>query len=94
MHPAFQQRAAGLNDLRIRAHIATAELYTLLGKEQPTLPIRYQVVSKGEKAYHIIDRSTGKTWGFRFSWAAAVSFAKQLESRADGAKVTLEGTSQ
>ena len=94
MHPAFQQRTAGLNDLRTRAHLATGEFYALIGKEQPVQPIRYQVVSKGEKAYHIIDRSTGKTRGFRFSWTAAVIFAKQLEARADGVKVTLAGAAQ
>ncbi|MCY1456116.1 hypothetical protein D9M71_733140 [compost metagenome] len=79
MHPALQQRAAGLNDLQTGAHVATGEFHIPIGKEQSVQPIRYQVVSKGEKAYHIIERSTGKTRGFRFSYKAAINAAQQLE---------------
>ncbi|WP_339476331.1 hypothetical protein [Pseudomonas fluorescens] len=91
MHPLMQQRSAGLEALRLRAIVATAEFYSLIGKEPPLQKIRYQVVAKCEHAYHITELATGKVRGFRFSYKEAVNFAQELESRADGIKVTLSG---
>ena len=90
MHHLMQQRVAGLEALRARAIVATAEFYSLIGKEQPVPEIRYQVQAKGN-AYHIVERSTGKVKGFRWTWKEAVNFAKVLEARADGVKVSLSG---
>ena len=53
--------------------------------------IRYQVETKGANAYHIKELATGKVRGFRFTYKEAINFAQQLESRADGIKVTLSG---
>lgn len=91
MHPLMQQRSAGLEALRLRAIVATAEFYSLIGKEPPVQKIRYQVVPKGAHAFHIVELATDKVRGFRFSYKEAVNFAQQLESRADGVKVTLSG---
>ena len=66
MHPSIQQRVDGVAALRARASIATAAFYAMIGKEQPVQKIRYQVVTKG-KAYHIVERSTGLTKGFRWT---------------------------
>jgi hypothetical protein len=86
----LQQRSAGLAALRTRAIIATVELYALIGKELPVQKIRYQVVTKGN-AYHIVERSTNKVKGFRWTWKDAVNFAQVLEARADGIKLSLSG---
>ena len=90
MHPSIQQRVDGVAALRARSSIATAAFYALIGKEPPVPEIRYQVEAKGN-AYHIVERSTGKVKGFRWSWKEAVNFAQVLEARADGIKVTLPG---
>ena len=45
--------------------------------------MRFQVKTVGPKAYHIVDRVTGKTRGFRFEYASAVDFAIQLEEKAN-----------
>lgn len=94
MHPLMQQRSAGLEALRLRAIVATAEFYSLIGKEPPVQKIRYQVVAKGTNAFHITEVSTGKVKGFRFTYKEAMNFAQALEARADGVKVTLSGDRQ
>jgi hypothetical protein len=86
----MQQRNAGLAALRVRASIATTELYAMIGKDQPVPEIRYQVQSKGN-AFHIVERSTGKVKGFRWTWKDAINFAQVLEARADGIKLSLSG---
>ena len=90
MHPSLQQRVDGVAALRARASIATAAFYTLIGKDQPVPEIRYQVQSKGN-AYHIVERSTGKVKGFRWTWKEAINLAQVLEARADGIKLSLSG---
>jgi hypothetical protein len=90
MHQLLQQRVDGVAALRARTSIATAAFYAMIGKEQPVQEIRYQVVTKGS-AYHIVERSTGLTKGFRWTWKTAVNFAQQLEARADGIKQSLSG---
>ncbi|MNW00288.1 hypothetical protein D3C71_1957600 [compost metagenome] len=55
----------------------------MIGKDAPVSPVRFQVISKGENAYHIVERSTGLTKGFRFNWKAAVILAQVLEARTD-----------
>ncbi|SFN83593.1 hypothetical protein SAMN03159304_01132 [Pseudomonas sp. NFACC24-1] len=82
MQSLMQQRAAGLQALRTRAVIATAEFYSMIGKEAPAQQIRYHVVTKGN-AYHIVERSTGLTKGFRWTWKASINFAQVLEARMD-----------
>ncbi|WP_062390766.1 hypothetical protein [Pseudomonas abietaniphila] len=89
MHPQIQMRLDGLKAMSLRAQIATAEFYAMIGKEPPAQKIRYQVVAKGVGAYHVVEISTGKVRGFRFSWKEAVNFAQELEARADGVKVSL-----
>ncbi|MDI3357016.1 hypothetical protein MO767_22075 [Pseudomonas sp. UYIF39] len=90
MHPSIQQRVDGVADLRLRSSIATAAFYALIGKEQPVPELRYQVKTKGN-AYHIVERSTGKVKGFRWTWKEAINLAQVLEARADGIKVSLSG---
>jgi hypothetical protein len=89
MHPTMQLKVDGLNAIRARAHLATAELYAMIGKEPPAQKIRFQVVTKGTNAYHIVELSSGKVKGFRFTWQAAVNFAQELEARHDGVLVKL-----
>lgn len=89
MHPQLQQRADGLTAMRARAQLATAEFYAIIGKEPPAQKIRYQVKSVGTSAYHIVEISTGKVRGFRFSWKDAVNFANVLEARAERDKLSL-----
>jgi len=89
MHPNIQQRVDGLNAMRARTHLATAEFYAMIGKEQPAQPVRFQVVAKGKHAFHIVDRTTDKVRGFRFDFARAVEYAQALEDRAAGVKVSL-----
>lgn len=83
MHPRIQERTEGLQALRARLNLATHDFYAKIGREAPVQKIRYQVVTKGEKAYHIVELGTGRVWGFRFTYKAAVNFAQQLEARAD-----------
>lgn len=89
MHPNIQQRVDGLNAMRTRVHIATTELYVMIGKEPPAQTIRYQVIRKSADAWHVVEISTGKVRGFRFSYKEAVNHAQVLEARADGVAVTL-----
>ena len=93
MHPSIKQRVDGVADLHIRSRIATADFYTLIGKEQPVQKIRFQIKTAG-KAYHIVELATGKVKGFRWTWKEASNFAQELESRADGVKVALSGGAQ
>ena len=90
MQTILQQRFAGLQALRLRSIIATSEFYSLIGKDLPVQEIRFQVVTKGN-AYHIVERSTGLTKGFRWTWKEAVNYAQVLEARADGIKLSLSG---
>ncbi len=90
MHPSIQQRVDGVAALHIRSNIATAAFYALICKVQPVQEVRFQVKTKSN-AYHIVERSTGLTKGFRWTWKEAVNFAKVLEVRADGIKVSLSG---
>ena len=90
MHQAIQQRVDGVAALHIRSRIATAAFYAMIGQELPVQKIRYQVVTKG-KAYHIVERSTGLTKGFRWTWKEAINHAQVLEARADGIKLSLSG---
>lgn len=90
MHPAIQQRVDGVAALHIRSNIATAAFYALIGKDQPVQEVRFQVVTKGN-AYHIVERATKLTKGFRWTWKEAINFAQVLEARADGIKVSLSG---
>jgi hypothetical protein len=93
MHASVQQRVDGVAALRVRSRIATAEFYALIGKEQPVQQIRFQVINRGN-AYHIVERSTGKVKGFRWTWKEGSNFAKELESRADGVTVMLSAGAQ
>lgn len=90
MQTLMQQRFAGLQALRLRSIIATSEFYSMIGKELPVQEIRFQVVTKGN-AYHIVERSTGLTKGFRWTWKEAINYAQVLEARADGIKLSLSG---
>lgn len=90
MHPSLQQRVDGVAALRARASIATAAFYAMIGQELPVQKIRFQVVTKGN-AYHIVERSTGLTKGFRWTWKEAINYAQVLEARADGIKLSLSG---
>lgn len=89
MHQQIQQRVEGLQAIRARVHTATAELYAMIGKEQPAPAVRFQVVTKGTSAFHIVDRTTDKVRGFRFDFARAVEYAQALEDRAAGISVKL-----
>jgi len=89
MHPQIQQRVDGLNAMRARTNRATAEFYAMIGKERPAQPIHYQVIRKSADAWHVVEISTGKVRGFRFSYKEAVNYAQVLEARADGVVVTL-----
>ena len=91
MNRAIQQRVEDINSLHKRSTIATAAFYAMIGREQPVQEICYQVIAKGERAYHIIERSTGKVKGFRFTWKEAINLAQVLEARADGIKLSLNG---
>ena len=91
MHPLMQARVDGNIALHIRATAATAEFYAMIGKTAPASAVRFQVVTKGENAYHVIERATGKVKGFRFTWRAAINLAQVLEARADGATVNIDG---
>lgn len=91
MQSLMQQRFAGLQALRLRSIIATSEFYSMIGKELPVQEIRFQVVTKGVNAYHIVERSTGKVKGFRWTWEKAINLAQVLEARADGIKLSLSG---
>jgi hypothetical protein len=89
MHQLIQQKRETLTAIRARAHLATAELYAMIGKEPPAQKIRYQVVAKSANAWHVVELSTGKVRGFRFSYKEASNYAQQLEARADGVVLEL-----
>jgi len=83
MHPRIQERAEGCQAMRARLHTVTAELYAMVGREAPVQKIRYQVVGNGSGMYHVVEKSSGKTVGFRRSWKEAINHAQAMESRAD-----------
>ena len=82
MHPSMQQRVDGLAAMRARTSLPPADLSVMLGLSERAQPVRYQVVTKG-KAFHIIERATGKTRMFRFNYKVAVNTAQALEAAAD-----------
>ncbi|WP_137806523.1 hypothetical protein [Pseudomonas sp. G(2018)] len=49
--------------------------------EPPVQSVRFQVKNVGN-AYHVVDLVTNKTKAFRWTYAAAVDFAMQLEEKA------------
>lgn len=61
----------------------------MIGKEPPAQKIQYQVIAKSASAWHVVEISTGKVRGFRFSYKEASNFAQVLEARADGVVFTL-----
>lgn len=89
MHQLIQQKRDGLTAMRARAHLATAELYAMIGKEPPAQKIRYQVIAKSADAWHIVELSSGKVRGFRFSYKEASNYAQVLEACADSVAVML-----
>ena len=56
----------------------------MIGKTAPVSAVRFQVVTKGVNAYHIVERSTGKVKEFRWTWKEAINLARVLEAHGDG----------
>ncbi|MGE8186838.1 hypothetical protein [Pseudomonas sp. NPDC086278] len=94
MHPAMQLRADCVTAFTRRATLSTAELYSCKETVADTQPVRYQVVSKQKYLYNVVERSTGKVKGYRYTWRAALMLALLLEARADGVKINLSGWGQ
>lgn len=82
MHPLMQQRRDVLGALLIRTQAARGEFARLANVTLPAKPVRFQVKTVG-KAYHVVDLVTNKTKAFRWTYAAAVDFAIQLEEKAN-----------
>lgn len=91
MHALMHQRVTVLEAMRARMNTNTVDLFTRIGRRSPVQKIRYQIVGKGQGAYHIKELATGKVVGFRSTWKAASNFAQEMESRAD-AKALIEGS--
>lgn len=91
MHPAMQLRVHCVAAFSMRATLTSAELYPFKIPVADTEPVRYQVVSKQKNLYTVIERTTGKVKGYRYTWRAAIMLAQLLEARADGIKVNLQG---
>jgi hypothetical protein len=87
----MHQRVTVLEAMRARMNTNTVDLFTRIGKRSPVQKIRYQIVGKGQGAYHIKEMAAGKVIGFRSTWKAASNFAQEMESRAD-AKALIEGS--
>lgn len=83
MHPLMQQRREVLGALMVRSQMAREEFARRVNLVMPEKPVRFQVKTVGPKAYHIVDLVTDKTCGFRFEYASAVDYAKQLEDKAN-----------
>jgi hypothetical protein len=79
----IQQRRDVLGVMLIRSAAARVEFARLANLVMPEKPVRFQVKNVGPKAYHIVDLVTDKTCGFRFEYASAVDYAKQLEDKAN-----------
>lgn len=82
MHPAFQERVEELGALLQKTHAARTEFARIIGTSKPDKAVRFQVVTKGQNAYQIVDLITRKTHAFRFDHASAVDYAIQLENKA------------
>jgi hypothetical protein len=82
MHPLIEQRRAVLGALMQRTAIARGEFALRVNAVMPEKAVRFQVVIKGPKAYHIVDLVTDKTRAFRFDYGSAVDIAIQLEAMA------------
>ena len=80
MHHSMQQRVDCLAALRARSLAATTEFYRMIGLPGPAQGPMFQAITRG-KAWHIIDLTTGKTKGFRFSHQAAMRFVDSMEFR-------------
>ena len=91
MHPSMQQRADGVAAIHARRHLEMSAIYAACGKELPVQQVRFQVISVSENISRIVERSTGKVKGIRFSWKAAINCAQILEAQADGKKINIEG---
>lgn len=91
MHALMHQRVTVLEAMRARMNTNTVDLFTRIGRRSPVQKIRYQIVGKGQGAYHIKELATGKVVGFRDTWKSASNFAQEMESRAD-AKALIEGS--
>lgn len=83
MHPLIQQRREVLAAMLTRSQSARSAFYSRIDQVMPAMRIRYQVITKGPSAYHIIEVATGKVRGFRFAYKAAVEYAIQLEAKAN-----------
>ncbi len=94
MHPAIYQKRADLDALRQINRKALADTYARLGRERPVERVRFQVLTRGPSAYHIVDLVTNQIVGFRFKHTTAVALAKEFEARFAGIQVTLSGAVQ
>jgi len=76
MHPAFQEKLAVLAALLERSRSLRAETRAKIGTP------RYQVFSKGQAAWNVVDLTTDAVQGFAFSYRTALRFASAMEAGA------------
>ena len=79
MHPSIQTRRDILTTLRQRSVIATAEMYSLIGRAMPVIMFRFQVKPAGRDFFHVVDARDGKVRGFRCDHNEACALARILE---------------
>lgn len=79
MHPSIQARRDILTTLRQRSVIATAEMYSLIGRAMPVIMFRFQVKPAGRDFFHVVDTHDGKVRGFRREHNEACALARRLE---------------
>lgn len=83
MNQTIRQKQAVLQVLRDRISMSTAEMYQMIGREEPVRVPRYNVVPLGKNKFDVIERSTGLSRGARDGHGIACDYAKQLEKNAD-----------
>ena len=82
MNQTIKQSQAILNGLRLRATLATTEMYQLIGRDEPAPTRRFQVVPRGDNAFAVIERATGNPKGECTGHGPACALAEQFEQQA------------
>jgi hypothetical protein len=86
MHPSFLQRIDELGALLVRSNATRIDFFRRTNRLKSRRGVRFQVVTLQLGIFQVVERYTGKTWAYRFSYQEAMDFAIQLEEKSNRRK--------
>jgi hypothetical protein len=86
MHPSFLQRIDELGALLVHSNATRIDFLRRTNRLKSRRGVRFQVVTLQLGIFQVVERYTGKTWAYRFSYQEAMDFAIQLEEKSNRRK--------